>query len=117
MKRLHRLGLILIALVFVASGSAKFVGAEAVVRQFEHFVLPHWFMLLTGAIEICAATMLLLPGWRLRAFAASLLALTMTCGAAFHLIFDPPSAAIPATILAAITALVAGSALRNRVAF
>lgn len=117
MKWLPRLGLVVIALVFLGAGSAKFVGADSVVRQFDHFGLPHWFMLLTGAIEMSGATMLLFRGWRLRAFAAGSLAMTMTCGAVFHLIFDPPTAALPAAILAAITAFVAASAIRNRGAF
>lgn len=114
LKWFRRVGLVAVALVFVASGAAKFLGAEALVTQFDRFGLPHWFMLVTGAIEIIAAAMLLLPAWKPRFLAASLLTLTMLCGAALHLRFDPPTAAIPATLLAIVTASFAAYAIRRR---
>lgn len=96
----------LVAAAFIASGVAKFAGAAPVVEVFNRFHLPGWFMLVTGAIEIFGALGLVAPSRRARFAGALLLCATMIVGAGFHFAYDPPSAAIPALILAIATAAI-----------
>ena len=113
MKWLLRVGVLAMVLLFLAAGTGKLVGAENMVMLFNHFGLPHWFMLFTGATEIGAALLILVPIWQARFFGASILAATMIIGAAFHMVFDPLIAAVPALILAALTAALAMTTLKN----
>ncbi|MEZ5921850.1 MAG: DoxX family protein [Parvularculaceae bacterium] len=108
-----RIGVLAVAFVFVAAAAGKFANAESIAVQFEHFHLPHWFMLLTGAIELSGALMLLLPAARLRLAGAALLGLTMLVGSGFHFFYDPPACALPALMLAAATGLIAMANFRS----
>lgn len=102
-----------VALVFIGSGAAKLSGAEAMSAVFARFQLPGWFMALTGVIECGAGIGLLTPVRLVRAGAGALLCATMIAGAGFHFVYDPPQAAIPALVLAAVCGWLAWSAWRR----
>jgi len=108
-----RIGVFAVALVFMAAAAGKFANAAPIAAQFEHFRLPHWFMLLTGAIELSGALLMLLPAARLRLAGAILLCLTMLGGSGFHFVYDPPARALPALILAAATAWIVAANVKS----
>lgn len=99
------LGLRLVATVaFLAAGGAKLAGVPMMVEIFEHIGLGQWFRIVTGLVEVSAATALLIP------FSAGLggllLAITM-CFAIFTHLFVIGGSPIPAILLLLITASIA----------
>jgi putative oxidoreductase len=65
----------LVALAFIAAGSAKLAGAAAMVEVFDKVGLGQWFRYFTGALEVTAGIGLLIP--RYAFYAAVLLAVVM----------------------------------------
>jgi len=95
---------ILLAAAFVAAGGAKLAGVPQMVAVFDQIGVGQWFRYVTGAIEIAAAVGLLMPRWT--AYAAALLAVTMTCATLVHLTKIGGSP-LPALVLGALSAFVA----------
>lgn len=95
---------ILVAAAFVAAGAAKLAGAAAMVDVFEAIGIGQWFRSVTGIVEIAGAILLVVPAttW----LGAALLACTMACATATHLLIigGNPLPAIVLLILSAILA-------------
>ena len=51
----------LIALIFLASGTAKLIPLEFEVVAFERWGYPMWFMTLTGVLEVAGGIAVLIP--------------------------------------------------------
>lgn len=90
---------VLLALLFLMSGSGKLLNGKAsdgqtFDREFEHWGYPSWFRFPVGLAEVAGAVGLLVP--RLRPYAAGGLFLLMAGAAVTHLrIGEAPYAAIP----------------------
>lgn len=69
---------ILLAVVFVSEGAAKFRESRLWVQMFDQIGLGQWFRYFTGVVEVSGAVLLLVPAMRM--WGALLLACTM-CGA------------------------------------
>ena len=54
---------VLLAAAFLMVGALKLAGPEMMVKQFETLGLGQWFRYLTGALEVVAAVLLLVPRW------------------------------------------------------
>lgn len=74
---------ILLAGLYLMSGSSKLGGAEQHVKGFAHWGHPDWFRLVIGTIEVVAAILLLIP--RFAFFGASALIVVMTGAIYTHL--------------------------------
>jgi uncharacterized membrane protein YphA (DoxX/SURF4 family) len=97
---------ILLALAFLGAGAAKLSTQPMMVGEFGLFGLPQWFMYLTGAIEITAAVLLLVP--RVAGIGAGLLVCVMVGALFAHLTHgQADKAAAPLVLL--ILAIVTGS--------
>jgi len=72
------IAVILLAVVFLSEGAAKFPESRLWVRVFDLIGFGQWFRYVTGAVEVAGALLLLIPATRL--WGAVLLAGTM-CGA------------------------------------
>lgn len=94
---------ILLALAFVAAGSAKLAGVEMMVATYETIGIGQWFRYLTGAIEVGSAILLFVPGKQV--WGAALLGCTMIGAVLAHLFILGPGA-IPAVVLGALSAIV-----------
>lgn len=94
---------ILLALAFVAAGSAKLAGVEMMVVTYNTIGIGQWFRYLTGALEVGSAILLFVPGKQ--AWGAALLVCTMI-GAVFAHVFILGPGAIPAVVLGALSATV-----------
>lgn len=57
----HPIVTILLALIFLASGSAKLASLEFELAAFARWGYPLWFMYLTGVIEVLGGLLLLVP--------------------------------------------------------
>lgn len=97
---------IFLALAFVSAGFAKLVGVPMMVSVFDHVGFGQWFRYLTGVVEISGAILLLIP--RLAGVGGLLMATTMACAIASHLLAVPGSPA-PAALLLTLSAIVAWS--------
>lgn len=95
---------ILLALAFGAAGASKLAGVEQMVVLFDQVGFGQWFRIFTGAAEIVAVILLLLPATSF--LGALLMAVTMACAIATHL-FLVGGSAVPATVLATLSAVVA----------
>ena len=95
---------ILLALAFGAAGSAKLAGVPQMVQVFEAIGVSQWFRYVTGAVEVGAVVLLLIPAAGF--FGALLLTATMVCGIATHL-FVIGGNAVPALVLGLLSAFVA----------
>ena len=95
---------ILLALVFLAAGTAKLAGAPMMVQGFELLGLGQWFRYFTGVIEVGGALALLAPV--LAGYSAALLSCVMV-GAIIAHATRMPGSAIPAMVLLALCGLVA----------
>ena len=95
---------ILLALAFGAAGLAKLAGVPQMVQVFDAIGFGQWFRYLTGVVEIVGAVLLLVPAAGF--FGGLLLAATMVCAVATHLVLigGNPS---PAVVLGALAAFVA----------
>lgn len=97
---------LLLALAFGAAGTAKLAGAPMMIQIFEHIGIGQWFRYVTGLVEVAGAVLLLIP--RTGFFGGLLLAVTMVCGVATHLLVIGGNPA-PAVVLALLSAFVAYS--------
>ena len=52
---------ILLAILFLFTGWGQVAGSPAFVSMWSAFGYPHWFMILTGALEIVAVAVLIAP--------------------------------------------------------
>jgi uncharacterized membrane protein YphA (DoxX/SURF4 family) len=102
----------LLALAFVAAGSAKLYGVPILVEEFQHIGLGQWFRYFTGGLEIFGAILLLLPQ---RAIFGALLLICIMIGATITHLFVIGGSPVPAIVLLALNAAVA-YAERGRIA-
>ena len=94
----------LLALAFVAAGSAKLYGVPMLVEEFQHIGLGQWFRYVTGGLEILGAILLLLPQ---RALFGALLLICIMIGATITHLFVIGGSPVPAIVLLALNAVVA----------
>ena len=74
---------ILLALLFLAAGSGKFLGSEVWQQKFLDWGYPNNFYLVIGAVETIAAILLLIP--KFTRYAVMLLVVVMLGAAMTHL--------------------------------
>ena len=92
-----------LALTFLMAGGSKLAGAPAMVSLFDAIGWGQWFRYVTGAIEVSAATALLIPSAAL--FGAILLVPTMLGAVIANLILDQsPVAPLVLLLVAAVVA-------------
>ena len=105
---------ILLALVFLSEGAAKFPESRMWLRIFDQIGFGQWFRYFTGVVEVAGALLLLIPATRY--VGAALLACTM-CGALLVHVFvigiGPPTAAV-FVLLLLLVAIGADSFKRKR---
>lgn len=77
---------LLLVLIFVPQGLAKFDDASGWAKAFRFWGYPDWFRITIGVLELLAA--LLLIAGRTAAFGAILIIVIMLGGMATHLIFE-----------------------------
>ncbi len=94
---------IVLAVIFIASGSAKLAGLEFELQAFERWGYPLAFMYFIGAIEVLGGIGLLLR--RLSALAAGCLALMMIGAVATHVIHSEWPMFIAASLIMGFSAL------------
>jgi uncharacterized membrane protein YphA (DoxX/SURF4 family) len=87
----------LVALAFIAAGTAKLAGAAAMVQVFDKVGLGQWFRYFTGLLEVVAAIGLLIS--RYAFYAAVLLAIVMAGAIIAHLTVLGSSPAAPVLLL------------------
>jgi putative oxidoreductase len=90
--------------MFLMAGVLKLSGTPVMVQLFDVIGFGQWFRYLTGAIEVIAGLLLLVPS--LAFFGAAVLTVTMVGAVITHLFVVGGSAA-PAAVLLALTATVA----------
>src|SRR6476619_6616706 len=73
---------VLLVMVFVRAGMAKFDSASGWSRAFAHWGYPDWFRVLIGVVEVAAAALLLWP--RTAAYGAILIIAVMLGGMGTH---------------------------------
>jgi putative oxidoreductase len=101
----HRLGVrILLALAFGAAGAAKLAGVPQMVQVFDAIGFGQWFRYVTGVVEVGGALLLLVPATGF--FGGLLLAVTMACAVATHLVLIGGNP-VPAVVLTLLSAFVA----------
>ena len=100
MTRYGRIAAIVaVVLVFGAAGLFKLVNPAAFGEQFAHLGLPHWWVGVTGVVELLGATLIALFRGLPRRFGAALLVATMAVATGLHLLHDPIALALPALAL------------------
>jgi putative oxidoreductase len=87
----------LVALAFIAAGTAKLAGAAAMVQVFDKVGLGQWFRYFTGLLEVVAAIGLLIS--RYAFYAAVLLAVVMAGAIIAHVTVLGSSPAAPVLLL------------------
>ena len=95
---------ILLALAFGAAGLSKLAGVPQMVQVFDAIGFGQWFRYVTGVVEVGGALLLLVPATGF--FGGLLLAVTMACAVATHLVLIGGNPA-PAIVLALLSAFVA----------
>jgi putative oxidoreductase len=95
---------ILLALAFVAAGSAKLLGSADMIAVFDAVGIGQWFRYVTGALELLGALLLIVPGKA--AFGAVLLACVLAGAVVAHLTVIQTAPTAP-LVLFALTALIA----------
>ena len=116
MTRLGRItAIVVLVAVFGAAGLFKLVDAGSFQEQFAHLGLPHWWVSVTGAVELLGAALIALSKPLLRRSGAAMLAATMAVATALHLLHDPIALALPASALMLLSVYVAFTA-RSEVA-
>lgn len=95
---------ILLALAFAAAGVSKLAGVPQMVQVFDAIGFGQWFRYVTGLVEVGGAVLLLVPATGF--FGGLLLATTMVCAVATHLVLIGGNPA-PAVVLALLSAFVA----------
>lgn len=113
-KVLSWIASILLAMIFLSEGAAKFPESRLWLRVFDQIGLGQWFRYFTGVVEIAGALLILVPATRL--WGAALLVCTM-CGAllvhALVLGIGPPTAGV-AVLLLTLVAIGADSFKKRR---
>lgn len=97
----------LLILYYVFSGTAKIMGAKYWSEMFAHLQLPQWFRVVTGAVQLIGAALLIAGYWYSGAvaWAGVWLGITMLLACFTHLrIQDPISKTAPAIVFAALNA-------------
>ncbi|TPV54307.1 DoxX family protein [Aestuariibacter sp. GS-14] len=94
----------LASLAFAAAGAAKLAGVEAVHTSFATMGLPVWFGYFVGLCELAGAIGIWLR--RTRSFASAGLFIIMLGAIYFHVVYEAIPNAIPAIILAVLTAFI-----------
>ena len=94
---------ILLALAFLAAGSAKLASVPAMVQVFDAIGFGQWFRYVTGVVEIVGAVALLVPSYAV--LGAAWLGTTMFFATLTHLFILHTSPA-PALILLALSAVI-----------
>jgi putative oxidoreductase len=94
---------ILLALAFLAAGTAKLASMPAMIQVFDALGLGQWFRYVTGVVEIVGAVALLVPTYAV--LGAVWLAITMFFATLAHLFILHTSPA-PALFLLALSALI-----------
>ncbi|HEV3167565.1 MAG TPA: DoxX family protein [Isosphaeraceae bacterium] len=102
---------LLLAAAFLMAGASKLAGAEPMVKLFEALGLGQWFRYLTGALEVFAAVLLVVPRWS--GFGALLLIPIMLGAAAAHLVVLKNSPAAPLVLLALAAVVAWGRLVRE----
>ncbi|SEJ95940.1 MULTISPECIES: DoxX family protein [unclassified Variovorax] len=95
---------IVLALAFGAAGAAKLAGLPQMVQVFDAIGAGQWFRHVTGLVEVGGAVLLLVPATGF--LGGLLLAVTMACAVATHLVLIGGNPA-PAVVLALLSAFVA----------
>lgn len=95
-----------LTLAFLAAAAGKIFQVPDIVDVFTRFGLPEWFMYLTAAVEITGALGLHFRQNLLGLAAPAMLMGTMIVGAGFHMVYDTPPEAIPALVLATLSAII-----------
>ena len=95
---------ILLALIFLAAGAAKLFGVAAMVEGFAHLGLGQWFRYFTGAVEVIAALLIVVPATSV--FGALLIVCTMVGAILAHAI-GMPGSPLPAAGLLVLSLVVA----------
>ena len=95
----------ILALVFLAAGTGKLIGAEPMVETFARFGFGLGFMRLIGAAEVVGAVGLFLP--RVAPLAAAGLAIVMAGAIVQHVQHDPLVHILPAAVFLALCSYVA----------
>ena len=94
---------IITAALFLMAGLSKLAGAAAMVQLFAAIGVGQWFRYVTGAIEVVAAALLLVPA--LAFFGAALLIPTMVGAIFTHLFIVGGNPSMPIALLASATAI------------
>lgn len=94
---------ILLALAFLAAGTAKLAGVPAMIQVFDAIGFGQWFRYVTGVVEIVGAVALLVPTYAV--LGAAWLAITMFFATLAHLFILHTSPA-PALVLLALSAVI-----------
>lgn len=94
----------LAALVFLAAGGAKLIGAQQMVTMFEKVGMGQWFRYATGLLEVGGAIGLFVPGMGF--YAAALLALVMA-GAVISQVTVLAGSPIAPAIMLVLTGVIA----------
>jgi len=89
---------VLLASAFFGAGGLKLAGADAMVTQLATLGFGQWFRYLTGALEVTAAVLFLMP--RRSGFGGLLIVAIMLGAVAAHLLVFKSSPAIPLLFLA-----------------
>jgi uncharacterized membrane protein YphA (DoxX/SURF4 family) len=103
---------VLLAVAFLGAGGAKLAGVPPGPENFARWGLPLWFMYVTGAIEVTAALLLLVP--RTATLAAGLYVGTMVGATLTHLKAGE-TGQIVAPLVLLVLAVVVGLARRHEV--
>jgi putative oxidoreductase len=93
----------IVAVAFLAAGSAKLAGVPFMVDLFAQIGLGQWFRVTTGVVEVAGAIALLVPG--LASIGALWLGGTMVGAVATHL-FVLHTSPVPAIVLGLLNAFV-----------
>jgi len=87
---------IVLAAFFLMAGGSKLAGAPAMVQLFDTLGFGQWFRYVTGAIEVAAAILLVIPG--MSRYGAVLVVATMIGAVAAHVAVLHSSPATPAVL-------------------
>ena len=102
----------LLAFAFLGAGASKLAGGQQYAESFVRWGFPLWFMYLTGAIELVAALMLLVP--RTATLGACLYVSTMLGSVMTHLKAGETGRIVPPLVVLGL-AVVVGLARRHEV--
>ena len=102
---------ILLAVLFVAAGAPKLLGAEGWVRHFARWGYADWLRLVIGSMEVAAAALLCIP--KLATLGACFIVVIMA-GATYTHLFRAPDEAGRAAFTLTILLVAAVAYLRRR---